>query len=226
MNARLLTGNGKNAVEPLFDLVSRSLTIVALFLTALSTRAEPPSIDALVSLMEGTFVAADQSFTYRRSRISAPALGRHVVYLQVNRGEEHELYRQRILLLSEDPAGNAVTETAWTLAEPEAFEDAEAHDPVFGALTFDDLAAAMADGCEQRWRRSGDGWTGTVDPARCRIISKRTGLPRRIQSESRLSQAGIQLAERGFDDSGEEQLFGTPPGEWLELRRGSNSGSR
>ena len=195
------------------------LAIVALLSLAGISHAEESSVDSLLALMEGTFVAADQQFVYRRSLVTAPALGTHVVYLQVNRGATRDLYRQRILILRDDIESCSVIETAWTLAEPERFEDAPADDPLFGQLTPDDLDPSLADGCEQRWRRLGDAWTGRVDPETCRIVSKRTGRPRRIESESHLSATGLRLVERGFDDSGKQQLFGTPPGEWLELHR-------
>ena len=180
--------------------------------------AEQPLIDDLLAAMEGTFVAANGDFLYRRARVNAPALGKHVVYLQVNRGRDRALYRQRILTLAPDDDGETIVETAWTLSAPGQFEDARADDPAFVDLSFEDLGAAMAVGCEQRWRRQDDSWSGSVDPSTCRIVSKRTGKPRRIQSETRLWPDRLHLVERGFDDSGERQLFGTPPGEFLELR--------
>ena len=203
--------------------MSRWLPIVALIPLAGFSHADAQSIEELMALMEGVFAADDGSFTYRRSRVSAPALGEHVVYLQVNRGKDAALYRQRILILSEDTDSRAIVETAWTLAVPETFENAGPDHPAFATLALEDLGEAMAAGCEQQWHAEGDEWQGRVDPSTCSVISTRTGLPRRIESETRLTATGLRLAERGFDAGGENQLFGTPPGEWLELRRMSGT---
>ena len=175
-------------------------------------------IDRLDALMQGVFesVDAEDPFRDKRVRVHAPGIGEYVYYYQVNSGPEMKVYRQRLLVLEADPESGEILQHAWSLKEPEQKIDAAADD--FAEFTVDDIEPTMDDGCEQVWQPADDGFRGYVDPKRCVIISSRTGKPRGIEAESVLTSESLQLAERGYDENG-EQLFGTPPGELFFLKR-------
>lgn len=153
----------------------------------------------------------------RRVRIKAPALGEHAIYWQLNSGPEQKVYRQRILTFAADEDGQII-QTTWSLREPEKFIDAFASPELFAQLKPDDVEASLPDGCDQIWRRSGDGWYGSVSPDTCRVWSERRQMWRRIGAEARVSPDAYFQAERGFDDDG-NQVFGTKPDELYRLDR-------
>lgn len=153
----------------------------------------------------------------RRVRIEAPALGTHAIYWQLNSGPEREVYRQRVLTFAAGEDGQIVQAT-WSLREPEKFVDAFNAPALFAQLTPQDVEASLPDGCDQIWRRSEDGWYGSVSPDTCRVWSERRQMWRRIGAEARVAPGAYFQAERGFDDDG-NQVFGTKPGELYRLDR-------
>ena len=121
-----------------------------------------------------------------------------------------------------------ITGTGWILgqngeadtavAEPERFVDARSGDAVLSGITAEDIEPMFEQGCGQVWTKTNLGFRGYTDPDTCRIISSRTGKPRRIEAEAVLTQDTLALVERGYDDE-MNQLFGTPQGDATELHR-------
>ncbi len=195
-------------------------------LLPISAGADSGNLERLAELMQGRYdthaaatVAANEAeerLTDSRQRVDAPALGPVVFYLQLNRGSELGLYRQRILVFTESEG--RIHQNAFTLKDPAKFENAVLGDAVLENLTEDDMEPMFVSGCTQTWTTTADGFSGYTDPATCRIISSRTGKPRRIEAETVLSEDTLALAERGYDDD-MNQLFGTPPGETTRLGR-------
>lgn len=199
------------------------LTFVVSALAAVS--AWSAEIDELALLLAGTFDSrltdasqpAQPRFVDRRIRLDLPTLGQHVFYQQINQNEKLDVYRQRILILEVSDASDQIEQRSYALKDAQRFIDANA--VAFTTLGAGDLHEFMADGCEQIWTKTSDGFRGYVSPATCQIVSKRTGKLRSIESESRLTRTTLALVERGFDTETGEQLFGTPPGESLLLGR-------
>lgn len=194
----------------------------------LATTAGAQDIEGLAKLMQGRFdshppgvetlAPADERIVDSRQRVHASGLGDAVFYLQLNRGPELALYRQRILVLNADPESGAITQKAYTLREPERFVDARSGDSILDGLGANDIEPMFQEGCGQRWTADGDAFVGFTDPQTCRIISGRTGKPRRIEARNLLVVNGLSLVERGYDDD-MNQLFGTPQGESTSLIR-------
>ena len=183
-------------------------------------------IDDLAELMQGRFdshppgIAVDVDRSERlvdsRQRVVAPALGDVVFYLQLNQGEELRLYRQRILVFRIEDG--LTVQRAYVLNEPERFVDARSGDAILSGLVPDDVEPMFEEGCETVWSMIHGSFRGYTDPETCRIISSRTGKPRRIESEAILTNDRLYLVERGYDDD-MNQLFGTPQGESTTLYR-------
>lgn len=175
------------------------------------------NLDRLDELMQGKFEAVDpeRPFTDQRFRINAPELGNYVYYYQINSGPEMKVYRQRILIVTLNDSG-LPSQDALVLTDPDAY--AGASPDAFSGFGDDDVESFMPEGCEQVWTPTEDGFKGYVDPTTCVIISSRSGKPRGIEAEVVLDAERMLSAERGYDENG-EQLFGTEPGEFLELRR-------
>lgn len=192
-------------------------TIAALF----STNIHADNVlDRLDEMMQGKFEAVDpeRPFTDKRIRINAPELGEYVYYYQINSGPEMKVYRQRILIVRLNDAG-LPSQVALNLVAADEYADAAAD--AFSGFGDADVEPFLPEGCEQVWTPNDDGFKGYVDPATCIILSSRTGKPRGIEAEMILSAERMLSAERGFDENG-EQLFGTEPGEYLELKRASD----
>jgi len=187
-------------------------------------RVEP--VDDMLAMMEGTYQSdpaapADAELPDlldRRVRVAVPALGGQVVYWQLNSGPGREVYRQRLLAFAAASDGDRVIQTTWSLRDPEKFVDAFDAPGLFADLTENDVEPSLPDGCDQVWRRKGDGWYGRVDPDTCRVWSERRQQWRRIGAEAMVLPDAYLQAERGFDDEG-TQLFGTKPGEMYRLMR-------
>ena len=202
------------------------MPITLLLLLPVVAGAQSTLLDEIASAMEGrydthapgieTTVAPTDRLVDSRQRVDAPSLGAAVFYLQLNTGEDLKLYRQRILVLAETDAG--VVQTAFTLREPEKYVDARSGDRVLSNVTVDDIEPMFETGCGQHWEPREQGYYGHTDPKTCRIISSRTGKPRRIEGETLLDGNRLELAERGFDDE-MNQLFGSPIGERTTLYR-------
>ena len=151
-----------------------------------------------------------------RQRIASPHIDGLAFYLQLNQREDLELYRQRILVFRMD--GENIVQKAYTLNDAPRFVDAVSGDALLDELTMDDMAPMFQEGCGQVWTKTASGFRGYTDPATCRIISSRTGKPRRIESEALLDTDSLSLVERGYDDD-MNQLFGSPQGEFIRLYR-------
>ncbi|MFK7887569.1 MAG: chromophore lyase CpcT/CpeT [Gammaproteobacteria bacterium] len=165
-----------------------------------------------------TTVPDQQRLIDSRQRVKMPELGEHVFYLQLNQGADLALYRQRILSLTQGPHPHTVEQRTYTISDPKKLVDARTGDERLSALNRSDLTAMFTSGCEQIWTRTEDGFRGYVDPATCKIISSRTGKPRRIEAETILQGNEMRLVERGYDDN-MKPLFGTPQGRSTLLRR-------
>lgn len=202
--------------------------IVLIFLSSATSVAGAQQLEDLAGMMQGRFdshppgtdvaTPVEQRIVDSRQRLDAPELGDAVFYLQLNQGADLKLYRQRILVLSVDPENGAITQKAYTLREPEKFIDARSGDAILEGLSESDIEPMFREGCGQRWTADGDAFRGYTDPATCRIISSRTGKPRRIEAVNLLTVDSLALVERGYDDN-MNQLFGTPPGESTALVR-------
>ena len=201
--------------------------LLAIATLPLSADADTAALERLAELMQGRYDThaahspnrgenVEERLTDSRQRIDAPTLGPVVFYLQLNRGADLDLYRQRILIFTESQG--EIHQNAYTLKDPGRFEDAESGDAVLRDLSEADIEPMFVSGCTQVWTTTDDGFTGYTDPQTCRIISSRTGKPRRIEAETVLSKDTLALAERGYDDD-MQQLFGTPQGETTPLYR-------
>lgn len=213
-------------------LVSRRV-LVSIFFSAIlhgqsAFAADQDLLDRLADLMAGRFdnqaaisagdVDESDFLSDWRQRIDTPLLGNTVFYLQLNQGADRDLYRQRILVLSLDTDTDSIKQTAYTLTDPDPFVDAMSTSDVFKDLGPEDVERMLDDGCAQYWTETDNSFSGYVDPAECRIISSRTGNPRRIEALTILTASTLDLAERGFDDEG-NHLFGSAMGETTQLTR-------
>ncbi|MEM7502563.1 MAG: chromophore lyase CpcT/CpeT [Pseudomonadota bacterium] len=195
-------------------------------LLPLSVSADPATLERFAELLQGRYDThaattaaandADERLIDSRQRIDAPALGPVVFYLQLNRGGELDLYRQRILVFT--IIDGRIHQNAFTLKDPSRFENADTGDAVLEQVSEDDIEPMFVSGCTQVWTATAEGFSGYTDPATCRIVSSRTGNPRRIEAETVLTEDFLGLAERGYDDD-MNQLFGTPQGERTRLGR-------
>ena len=200
--------------------------IILLSLTALlmTPSAHADRLAEFANLLTGTFDThargeprGEQSrLIDRHVRIDAPEVGALVMYLQLNSGDELALYRQRVLVFELD--GDVIVQRAHQIADAERFVDLDEASAAEVSLTADDIKRMFESGCAQRWRYANGQYSGYTDPATCRIISSRTGKPRRIEAESLLSVEGLAVTERGYDDE-MNQLFGSAPGDMTMMFR-------
>ena len=168
--------------------------------------AKASGAQGLAADMAGVF--ANERITDARTPIAPLGEGAWLYY-QVDR--EGAVYRQRVLHLEDGPAGT-VRQTAYSLSEPERFAGL-ADRPTRAALQMD-----FTPGCEMIWRKGDDGWSGAVDPQNCTIFSERRQTSLRIGARSELAGDRLRMGESGYQMDG-RYLWGSRPGEWLELTR-------
>jgi len=202
------------------------LWLLACGLPGLPAHAQP-DVDELVTLLEGSYTSEgvvqtddteDPLLTDRHVRVSAPTLGEHVMYWQLNSGPEQKVYRQRLLVFEPGAEPGTVRQVTWSLPEPASFVNAWESPAAFAGFTREDVEQDLPPSCAQLWRRRDDGWYGRVDPAVCRIWSERRQAWRRIEGEAFVTADNYLTAERGFDDAG-TQVFGTAPDQYYVLKR-------
>lgn len=181
-----------------------------------------PDIEAFAKLMTGEFETApddpDNSIRDRRMRLNSPDLNGIWLYYQLNTGEEKKVYRQRVISLTVGRDHETIIQKTYGLIEPETYVDLWENPKLSMSISPQDIEEYFESGCEQRWKPSGDGWKGYVDPSTCKIFSERRQADISIQAEAQLSQDTYRQTERGFDADG-AQLFGTEPGEFITLYR-------
>ncbi len=199
---------------------------LAAFILIVPFTAGADALDALARSMQGRFdthapgretnLPIDQRLVDSRQRADAPAIGEVVFYLQLNQGADLRLYRQRLLVFAIE--GESIVQRAYVLNDPARFVDARSGDAVLSDIAADDIRPMFERGCGQVWTTTESGFRGYTDPGTCRIVSSRTGKPRRIEAEAVLTTDELLLVERGYDDE-MNQLFGTPQGDSTVLHR-------
>lgn len=144
-----------------------------------------------------------------RRVVTAPVLGEHVVYAQINqRADPADVYRQTIMVFEETADGSI-------LARYLRFADKEAHLDIlsdlarFGSLTADDFVPSLPAGCEPDWRFDGSVFTGLVARETCLITSSYDGTTRHIQSTELVGVDTIRNEESGYREDG-SMIFGVP----------------
>lgn len=201
------------------------LTGLLVALTGFADAEEPA--DELLALLAGEFTSVAQGqpgngenplLTHHNVRITAPELGAHVVYMQLNSGPAQKVARQRILVFEPAADGGHIRQLTWSLAMPEAFVNGWDRPEVFAELTTANLVRELSPGCEQVWEQRAAGWFGRVDAEQCRIWSKGRATWLSIEAEVLVTRDAYMTAERGFNDAG-EQVFGTAAGEYYVLQR-------
>lgn len=217
------------SVQPYIFIIS---ILLAFSLLSSCTNTPPPNaeplnsaklaVDALSSLMEGTFETAPDdpkdNFRDRRVRITSNALEGTWLYYQLNTGPEKKLYRQRLIRLSSKDDGSTVIQETYGLNSPDKFVDLWNNQSLLASISQGDFEPYFDKGCEQVWTKSDDLWTGYVNPKTCKIFSERRQSTISIEAEAQLTVQIYRQTERGYDETG-KQLFGGTPGEFITLYR-------
>ena len=151
----------------------------------------PSQASQLAALMIGSYETApdDLKNDFIDTRVALEPLGPgEWVYYQLNLGPDREVYRQRVLQLTETSDGG-VLQTTWSLKDPESFAVQPSASSLRKDVSMDDLVPALDEGCDQYWRYEdgieGGPWVGLVDPDTCEIFPngvspKLPSRPRRV----------------------------------------------
>jgi len=203
----------------------RPMFLAALLFSCLSVRADESIVQELIELFTGDyFSAADGGVKegrpiYMRVRpIQSPFDNRIALYAEMRHdGPSGELYRQRAYLFDHD-AQLPIVMRALVFDDPVAATGLSDNPTLWidEKLT---TRVALAEGCDTRWVRDGEGFLGSVDPKTCVITGKR-GDRRHIESQTRIATQAIGQLERGYDTDG-RLLFGNANGElyvWPRVR--------
>ncbi|MGB6451705.1 MAG: CpcT/CpeT family chromophore lyase [Steroidobacteraceae bacterium] len=104
--------------------------------------------------------------------VEAQEIGTHVFYMQeMTKGPTAHVILQRLLTFN--TGKDEIVETMWSLADPGRWRGADTTPELFTSLQPDDVHPMQ--GCDLKWKKEGDHFTASNDPARCRMISPRTG---------------------------------------------------
>jgi hypothetical protein len=137
--------------------------------------------------------------TARMSAIAAPALPGRVVYLQWTNADG-TLDRQRLWTFADRPDGT-VEMRFFSFKAPEKFVGLDTKPELAAALTLDDLVA-YPPGCEGLFGEDEMGFAGGIDPARCTIVTQRTGRTMAIEARIEITPEGFTYREAGILEGG------------------------
>jgi len=194
------------------------------------SRPETPAQE-LSRLMVSTFVTEqkgdeglESSIRDRRIALKSDQLVGTWLYYQLNTGESHKLYRQRVIKLTTVDQ-DTVSQELYTPKNVRAWENVWEKPGLLENASLDDFDASLNKACEQTWTRLGPNkWRGYVDPKKCKIFSERRNKEILIEGESILSLASLKKAERGFSLDG-QQIWGSKPEQFNTLVRHHSSSS-
>lgn len=140
-------------------------------------------------------------------RVSAPQIGRTVLYLEWRGGgPDGPISRQRIWALDEAPGG-AATMRFYTIKQPAALVGG--NDKIaFARLGPADLVG-YPDSCAVRFQPTAADWRGRIDPKDCRIVAQ-SGRGMRLDVTITARHDGFDYQEAGILDDG-KRAFAVPP---------------
>ena len=131
------------------------------------------------------------------TRVEAPELGEHVIYLEWRSGaDDGPISRQRIWVLREDDDGVLTGFDFFTLRDPEPLAGRAGEEGAFAALTADDLIG-YPEGCLAASSPPAHvGYYFAVEPEDC-VITAQSGTEMRIHASVRASHSFITYRESG-----------------------------
>jgi len=152
------------------------------------------------------------------ARVEAPALGRHVIYLQWPMGSpQGALQRQRIWSFSIDPARNAVMMDFYTLREPARWRDAHLQPATaLRSISLEDVIP-YPPVCRLPFRRHADVFVGEIPP-QCRIVSQQSRTDMTIRAKIVVGRDQLWYAESGVRADG-SVVFQVPAAGSYQFRR-------
>jgi len=152
------------------------------------------------------------------ARVEAPALGRHVVYLQWPMGSpQGTLHRQRIWVFEIDPQRNAVLMDFYTLRDPARWRDAQLRpETALREITRNDVIP-YPPVCRLPFRRHADVFIGEIPPE-CRIISQQTRTDMTIRARIVIARDQLWYEEGGVRADG-SVVFRVPASGSYQFRR-------
>ena len=145
----------------------------------------------------------------RFTRVAAPALGSHVVYLEWRRGgPDGEISRQRLWSFRRDAAGKLVMDF-YAFRDGAAYAGQGMSPQAFMTVTPEQLRG-YPPGCELDFARQGGGFFGAVGPERCSIVAA-SGRRMGILAEIDIGASGtLGYRESGRLEDG-RYAFRVPP---------------
>lgn len=158
--------------------------------------------NALLETMPDAARAPDLLFPVF-AQVQAPALGRHVIYLQWPMGSpEGRLQRQRIWTFEIDEQRNAVMMDFFTLREPDRWRDAHLKpETALCDITREDVIP-YPPACRLPFRRHADAFIGEIPRGDCRIISQQTRTDMTINAKIVIARDQVWYAESGVRQDG------------------------
>lgn len=151
------------------------------------------------------------------ARVSLPAIGAHVFYVQQYRDNDPaKISLQRLYRLSVNREKEAIELVTLAFPDERAVVDAHLHPERGAHLT----AGAMrgTPGCEVFLRREGEAFVGSTTPGACRVVSPTGGTPVVRSDEIRLTADEIWIGSRAHDAAG-TLVWGHPDGVPHKLQR-------
>ena len=153
------------------------------------------------------------------ARVEAPALGRHVIYLQWPLGSpQGVLQRQRIWTFEVDAQRNALVMDFFMLRDPERWRDAHLRPTTaLRDITRENLIPYPS-ACRLSFRRHADVFIGEIPRGECRIVSQRTRTDMTIDAKIVIARDELWYNESGIRQDG-SIVFKVPAEGSYQFRR-------
>ncbi len=178
-------------------------------------------LGALVTMLSGEF---DSQAQFRADRetgvepthpwlhvvfapVAAPGVAEHVVFTRQSQGgEPTSVYRRRLLTFEPDLTTGDVIMRTWGLPDGTGDENAAEQDR-WESVTRDELKPLP--GCELRWRRDGETFSGSSTEGGCRLADQPGGAEIVVRTEIVLTASGMLLTEWASGPGG-NTVWGRP----------------
>lgn len=153
------------------------------------------------------------------SKVEAPALGAHVIYLQWPIGSpEGPLQRQRIWTFEIDVQRNALVMDFFMLRDPDRWRDAHLRPTAALREITRESLIPYPSACRLPFRRHADVFIGEIPHGKCRIVSQKTRTDMTIDARIVIARDQVWYEESGVRQDG-SIVFKVPAEGSYQFRR-------
>jgi hypothetical protein len=151
-------------------------------------------------------------------RIDLPLFSEHAYYVQESVADDPRRVTSQRLVTFDVGKGGHILQSYWSLAQPGRWRDASQNPDLFKGMMYQD--ATRLGGCELEWKKEGEKYLASNQPAACRMNSPALGSVR-MELRAELTADELALAELAYGASN-KLVQGNPGQPFYRYRKRAN----